>query len=380
MRVILVAALFVTLSGCSVFGKKDGTEPMELVDFQSTANMQKLWQVSVGKGQGPGYTRITPVIDEDTLYAADYKGRLMALNRANGKIRWQRQMQEKLAGGVGLGENQLLLGSDGGEVIALSQSDGRELWRTQLTGEVMSVPTGNGEIVAVQTMDGRLTVVDAQTGEQLWFYDSPPPRLTLRGRPAPIITASAVYAAFANGRVMAFNPQNGLILWEQRVALPKGRSDLDRMVDILATPILKDGIIYVSGFQGRLMAISRGSGRPLWAIDSSSHQELALHEGQLYLTDSDSRVLAYQAGNGSEIWRNEQMQRRELTGPVKVGDYLVAADAKGYLHVLDAESGDFAERTRLNRSGVRTPLLVEDDVLYVFANNGKLAAYRIAAP
>src|SRR5690606_6505691 len=136
MRGFGVAVLLVVLSGCSVFGKKDDTEPMELVDFESTAKIQKLWQVSVGKGQGPGYTRITPVIDGDTLYVTDYKGRLLALNRANGKTRWQRQLQEKLAGGIGLGDGQLLLGSDEGEVIALSQSDGRELWRTQLTGEV----------------------------------------------------------------------------------------------------------------------------------------------------------------------------------------------------------------------------------------------------
>lgn len=380
MRLLLIAVTLVALGGCSVFGKKDGTEPMELVDFEPTASLEKVWQQKVGSGQGPGDTRLTPVIDGDIIYAVDYRGRLRALDHRTGRTLWQRDLDETLAGGIGLGENQLLVGSDEGELIALDQDGGRELWRAQLTGEILSVPVGGAGVVAVNTMDGRLSVLDADTGEELWTYDSPPPRLTLRGRSAPVIAGSAVYAAFANGRFMAFDAQNGLILWEQRVAMPTGRSDLERMVDILATPILRDGIFYVSSYQGRLMALSRGSGRPLWAEDSSSHRELWLHEGELYLSDSDGRVLVYEAGSGRELWRNEQMLRRELNGPVRLGDYLVTTDYKGYLQVLEADSGEFAARRRFDRSGVRAPLLVHEDLLYVFANSGKLAAYRITAP
>ncbi len=380
MRLLLIVTILVALGGCSVFGSKDGTEPMELVDIEETVGLQKVWQEKVGSGQGPGDTRLTPVIDGEIIYAADYKGRLQAINHRTGKTLWRRELDEILAGGIGLGQNQLLVGSDEGEVIALDQSNGRELWRTQLSGEILSVPVSGEGVVAVNTMDGRLTVLNAESGEQLWSYDSPPPRLTLRGRSAPVIAGTAVYAAFANGRFLAFNAQNGLILWEQRVAMPKGRSDLERMVDILATPVLRDGIFYINGFQGHLMAVSRGSGRPLWAEESSSHRELWLHEGELYLSDSDGRVLAYAAGSGSELWRNEQMLRRGLSGPARLGDYLVTVDYKGYLHVLNADSGELVGRTRFDRSGVRAPLLVHDGLLYVFANSGKLAAYRIKAP
>ncbi|HEY7884534.1 MAG TPA: outer membrane protein assembly factor BamB [Cellvibrionaceae bacterium] len=378
MRRLVTAVLVLALGGCSVFSKKDGTEPMELVKFESTAELKRVWQTSVGSGQGVGFTRITPVIDGDIMYAADYKGRLFALNRLTGKQLWSKHLKETLAGGVGLSQQLLLLGTDNGQVVALDRDNGSELWRVQVPGEIMSIPSGNDDVVAVQTMDGRLTVLDAGTGERLWFYESPPPRLTLRGRAAPVVSSSAVYAAFANGRFMAFNPQNGLILWEQRVAMPRGRSDLDKMVDIMATPLLRDGILYVNGFQGRLMAISRGSGRPLWAVDSSSHQELALLDGVIYLTDSDSKVLARDAGNGGVIWTNEQMQRRQLNGPQVLGEYVVVADAKGYIHVMDKATGEFADRERIDRSGVRVPLLVADNLLYVLSNNGKLAAYRVA--
>lgn len=43
-----------------------------------------------------------------------------------------------------------------GEVIALSATNGKEVWRKQLKGEVSSVPQTNGQVVAVQTMNGKL--------------------------------------------------------------------------------------------------------------------------------------------------------------------------------------------------------------------------------
>src|SRR5690554_795359 len=379
MRLLLVATALLALAGCSIFSKKDGTEPMDLVDFTPTVSLQKVWQTKIGKGQGAGDTRLTPVIEGELIYVVDHRGRLQALDHRTGKQRWRRNLKEPLAGGIGLGQNKLLLGNDSGEVIALSANDGQELWRRALSGEVLSQPAIGGGVVAVTTMDGRLTVLDADTGAQLWSYDSPQPRLTLRGRSAPVVAGAAIYAAFANGRFLAFDAENGLILWEQRVAMPKGRSDLEKMVDILATPILRDGIFYLNSYQGQLMALSRVSGRPLWAEESSSHQEIWLQDDVIYLSDSDGRVLAYSAGSGSERWRNEQLLRRGLSGPAQLGDYVMAVDGKGYMHVLDAASGDMAARLRVDRSGARAPLLVHDELLYVYANSGKLVAYRIKA-
>ncbi|WP_049721858.1 outer membrane protein assembly factor BamB [Gilvimarinus polysaccharolyticus] len=378
MRYLALLWLVIGLSGCSLFSKDDGTEPMELVDFEPTVKIEQVWRRSIGSGQGDGYTRITPVVNGDTLYAADYQGELYALNRRTGKVQWTKALDITLSGGVGLGHEQLLLGTDEGEVLALNSEDGRELWRTQLSGEVMSVPTGDENIVAAQTLDGRLTVLNATNGEVLWFYDNPPPKLTLRGRPSPVITNAAVYAGFSSGRLMAFNPQNGLILWEQRVAMPKGRSDLEKMVDIHASPLLRDGILYLSGYQGRLLAISRSNGRPLWAVDSSSYQEIGLFGDTLYLAKDNSAVAAYNAASGAELWRNELMLRRQLTGPAVLGDYAAVADEDGYVHFLNTSDGRFAARVRIDRSGVRVPLWSDGELLYVLANDGTLAAYAIA--
>ncbi len=263
------------LSGCSWFSKKTGQEPMDLVNFKETAKLNELWSKNVGDGQGVGLTQLTPAIDGDKIFTVDHEGILTAIDRQKGKTLWSKSittewtgwlgavvhifkspdLNNDITGGVSSGGGLLFVGNYAGELIALSAVDGAEVWRKQLKGEISSVPQTNGVVVAVQTMNGKLFVVDAKTGADLWFYENPPPVLTLRGTAAPVVTDSVIYAGFSNGRLMAFNPGNGLILWEQRMAMPKGRSELDRMVDIHASPIMKDGIIYVGTYQGRMLQL-----------------------------------------------------------------------------------------------------------------------------
>ena len=60
------------------------------------------------------------------------------------------------------------------------------------------------------------------------------PSLTLRGS-APLIVddRNRVFASFSNGEVKAYNVKTGAMLWTSRLSLPKGSSELERMVDIV---------------------------------------------------------------------------------------------------------------------------------------------------
>src|SRR5690554_1526058 len=366
----------ILLSGCSVLGKKTGNEPMQLVDFDATVKLKKVWQRDVRAGQGDGFTHLTPVIDGDEIYSVDHKGRVVALNRSTGKVLWQRKTKESISGGIGIEGGSLFIGNQGGELIAFSTDDGSENWRRQLSGEILSVPRSNGNVVAVQTMNGRLYALNAKTGDELWFYENSPPVLILRGTPSPIVTDTAIYAGFSNGRLMSFNPQNGLILWEQRIAIPQGRSELERMVDIHASPVLRDGILFAAAYQGRVTALARGTGSAIWAQEMSTSEDIALFENRLFLSQTDGTVTAFNAANGEVIWNNDQMLRRGLSAPQAFGDYVAVVDFKGYMHVMRQTDGEFVARVRVDRKGARAPMLTDGNILYVYGNRGKLMAYE----
>src|SRR6187551_275723 len=375
----LVLLCAFAMSGCSWFSKKTGNEPLELVDFKETLDLDKVWSHGIGEGQNKGFSSLTPALDGDAIYAVDYEGLVVAMNSQTGKKLWKRKVNEskeglwaqsknffyaadpnrQIVGGIAAENGLLLVATYAGEVMALSKETGDELWRKQLPGEVVSAPRTNGSVVAAQTVNGKLFALDAKTGEQLWFYDNPPPVLTLRGTPSPIVTDTAIYTGFSNGRVMAFNPANGLILWEQRIASPKGRSELERMVDIHSSPIIKDGVIYVGTYQGRISALARGTGKPLWGQDGSTSENVALSGDKLFVAHADGKLVAYNSTTGEQVWSNEKMLRRLLNGPQVFGDYVAVVDFKGYMHVVNQSDGEFVARTKVDGDGARAPMLTD---------------------
>lgn len=370
---VLLAVLF--LGACASTDEID-IEPKELQDFAPKVKLQKLWSVSAGAGQDARYTRFVPVISGDQIFALDKDGDVFAFDKAKGKKRWSVELDQEISAGLGQSAKALLLGSYKGEVIALSKEDGSELWRTTLSSEVVSEPAASAGVVVATTNDGRLYGLNGETGEIKWFFESVQPVLTLRGTSAPVVRGETVIAGFDNGKVYAFEIETGLIQWEQRVAVPKGKTELERIVDIDGTPLLAGDVLYAVSYQGRLMAFASATGRPMWGEEASSVQGPAADYSQVYIAGEQDKVQAFSTATGVKVWENADLLRRKLSPPAVLGSYVAVADLEGYLHLLDRETGEMAARDDVDGDGVRARMLVENDVLYILGTGGELSAWR----
>ncbi len=370
------------LSGCSWFGGDDESEdaelePAELEDFVEEVKIRKLWSTDIGSGQKEYLERLRPVVVDGKLYAADGKGRVTALDASRGKRLWRVDLDVDLSGGVGVGGGQVLVGNRDGRLYALNADDGVQLWQAQLSSEILAPAVSNGEIVAVQTEDGRLVGLDAATGEEAWRYDSETPVLTLYGTSTPLIARRMVIAGFANGKVVGVDINKGTQLWESRLTVPRGRTELDRLIDIDGDMLLDGEILYVSGYRGAVAALSRSTGRTIWTQPASSYLGPALANNRIYVVEDEDKVRALRSNGGQELWANESLFLRRLVAPVAIGDFVAVADGEGYLHILAGEDGRFVGRTRVDGSGIRVPMTTDGGTIYVQDNDGGVKAYQI---
>jgi outer membrane protein assembly factor BamB len=271
------------------------------------------------------------------------------------------------------------VGTDSGEVIALDDLDGRELWRARVSSEVASAPQTDGDIVAVMTLDGKLVALDRATGARRWSYDTQVPVLTLRGAARPILLDGIVIAAFPNGRLVALRAKGGEPVWEHRVALPQGRSELDRMVDVDGAPTVAGQALYAASYQGRIKALRLGDGNPVWEREMSSYQSLTNGQGLIYVVGKDDQVNALDQQTGETTWSNATFRLRALTGGAVSGSYLLFGDAQGYLHALAQSDGRVVARMRIDSDGQRSDFTIADGVIYGYSNGGTLYAVSIVA-
>lgn len=402
--VALAAALL--LGGCQMFSwlpwvngdkkddddDKDRDEPAELVDFAAEADVERVWRAKVGRGLGRNQVRLLPLAIADRLYAADGYGLVVALDRFTGKQIWSARVGEPqgrpfykfwdrrdpafVTGGVGGGDGRILIGTTRGELIALAVGDGTELWRTEVSSEVLAPPASAAGAVFAQTADGRLVALEAADGSRRWAFDSQVPLLTLRGTATPLVVGELVFAGFGDGNVAAIAHANGAPVWQQRIMLPQGRTELDRLVDVDGTPVLAGGLLFAASYQGKLKAMRPNDGGAVWELEASTFLDLAEGYGQIYYVAANDEVAAVSQASAAVAWRQAGLKNRRLTSPLAYGNYVVVGDEEGYLHVLAQSDGRFVARRKLS-AGLRTRPLQVDNTVYVLANDGQLEALRI---
>lgn len=378
-RGLVVLALAALISGCGLWTRDTRPSPSPLPELEPRVHPQMVWNRDTGRGSGGHYRQLSPHLAGDRVVAAGAGGRVGAWTLEAGERLWETRLEADVTAGVGGGEGRVVVGTGEGRVIALDLEDGQVLWRQRLSSEVMAVSAVDQGGVVVRTNDGQLHALDAETGETAWMAGRTTPALSLRGVAVPVMLPGRVAAGFDDGRVTLFGLTRGNVLWETRAAIPSGRTELDRMADVDGRMAYAGGVLYVAGYQGRVMALSISDGRTLWQRELSSHRGLTLAGDRLLVTDARGRVWALDRTTGGPLWQQDRLQRRGVTVPVVMDGHAVVGDAEGYLHWLSLEDGRLLGRARGDSAGIMGTLRVRDGNLYALGHGGELAVVRLPA-
>jgi outer membrane protein assembly factor BamB len=375
---VLAAGSLASLGACSSKKDKVIDPPAELTDFPASLRVQRSWAASVG-GDGEALRLgLGVVAAEGRAFAAGRGGDVEAFDLQSGRALWRARTKAPLSGGTAAGNGLVVVGSSEGAVIALNAADGAERWRVKVNGEVLSAPAIASRVVVVRTVDGKLRGLALDTGKQMWEYEQQVPRLSLRGTAVPVIAGSAVICGFDNGKVVALNAADGSLLWETTVAPSRGRTELERLVDIDSAVKVYDNYVYAVGFQGRVAMLAIDTGQIWWAQDASSYRGLAVDEDNVYISTAEGEVVAMKRTAGTEVWRQKALAHRGLSAPVLTADGVAVADFKGYVHWLDKSTGALAGRAQAGGERISNPPVEADGRVLVINDEGKLTEFKTA--
>lgn len=369
------------ISGISEYflGGEDNTEPpAPLTEYEPEIGLDVVWKESVGVGSDEQLLKLVPAVGLGKIFAADREGLVQARNVSNGDLIWEADTDFHFSGGPGLGSNSLVLGSSNAEVVALNNETGAVLWKSDVSSEVLSIPVIHDGIVIVRTTDGSIVALNEKTGEKIWNYVRSVPALSIRGTGSSIVVEDNVISGEDSGKLMALRLSDGKFSWEASVALPKGRSEIERLVDLDADPIETGGVVYVASYHGGIGAVSELDGDVLWRNeDISSSTGLASDSTYLYLSDNDSHVMQLDHRTGSPLWTQKDLQHRRLTAPAAYLNYVVIGDLEGYVHWLSSVDGRQLARVRITDGAIDAKPVVVDDTVVVYAKDGTLAVIKV---
>ena len=312
----------------------------------------------------------------DTAYVATREGRLFAVAPDSGTVRWSRKLGNRLSGGPSIGEDgRLYVGDDEGQVWSLAPDTGETYWRSEVSSEVVTAPGLGGGMVLVRTADDALWALRANDGGVRWSFQVEGPSLALRGASEPVYRGGVVYAGFATGELIALDGSDGSPAWRQRIATPSGRTDLERMVDVDAEPVVLEDQLIAAAYNGAVVALSRDSGRELWNRDLSVYTNPVVAGDRVFVTTAEGRVTALDISGGGTVWTQKGLaDAAPLSGPVITGDHLAVGDGQGGVTWLRQDTGHVAARLDLALSAIHgTPLALDGGGLLALSDEGALS-------
>lgn len=352
LSLMVIAGL---MAGCSTL---DSLNPFSssapkmaaLQPFKASTEVRVLWSAKAGKAADYMFT---PAVVGNVVYVAGAEGALSRIE--DGRVVWKVKAAPGLSAGVAADAQRVIVATPKGEVLAFAADDGKPLWSARVSSEVLAAPVIGDDGVAVKSGDNSVFLFDANNGSRKWVYQRATPSLSVRGAGSPVFADRYLFVGFPGGKLVALGLQNGAPVWEGAVALPKGATELDRVADIVASPVVDGRQICAAAFQGRVACFDMGQGGAMvWSRDISSSNGLALDGRYLFVTDDKGAVYALDRLSGSSLWKQDKLLNRRVSGPVVRRGLVAVADAEGIVHFLSREDGSFVARQKTDGDPVRS--------------------------
>ncbi len=272
LRWLAAAACLAALGGCGlfedvyIFSTEPKHKPTKLTELKPTLAVRPLWNASLGKS---GRYFFTPAIVGTDVIAAGGRGLVERLALATGTVVWKTDLDTPLAAGVGTDGATTAVVTVTGDVIALDPA-GKPRWRVPTGTEVLSAPAVAEGLVVVRGTDNRVVAYDAETGRKRWTYTRTGQPLVLHSNPGIVIDGALMFMGFPNGKLAALTTANGLLRWESSVAVAKGATELERVADVVGTPVVIGREVCAAAYQGRVGCFDVSTGNTIWTRDLST--------------------------------------------------------------------------------------------------------------
>ena len=367
--VVAAIAAAALLGACSSTSTR---EPVELEKFDKTLDVEKVWSVSLGANPTG---LLAPIVTENGIFAAG-GDELYRINPETGETIWKVAIGSAATAGVGSDGRTVALSTAAGYLVTFDDT-GKELWKAKLTSELIAPPLVGSGLVIARTSDTRISCYDAVTGERRWRYQGQSPSLSLRIAREMRFSPAGILVGQSNGRLLALDG-NGKTIFEIPVAMAKGTTEVDRLVDVVGAPLVDATMMCASAYQGNVLCISSEDGHRLWIrpVDAVSGP---VSDGlYTYVTATNGEIHAFMHDSGTPRWVNKSYLWRTPGAPVVTPEAVAFCDYDGIVSFLSPETGETIARTDVGSATKSAPVPMAGGALFQ-TEEGQLVFLRARA-
>ena len=275
-----------------------------------------------------GFLKSVPAVSDDVIYFGADDRRFYALNARNGTPLW---MNDKAMNGYKTSplvvNNRVYSMPIDGSFYAFDTRNGEIIWST-LVGKISESSPAVGEgIIVFGTDGGTIVALDSSNGREKWRYDAGVSDI----RSSPAIAGGTVFIGSNDGSVYAFAADKGTLKWKYST-----RDNVE------SSPSVKNGVVYVGSRDSSFFALDASTGKEKWKFQNSGPvvSPPAISSDVVYFGTRNNFIYGLDANTGKILWKRStgQNDKDYITSPAISGNMLFAVTHSGLLYAFSSEA------------------------------------------
>ncbi|MFT6077070.1 MAG: outer membrane protein assembly factor BamB [Rickettsiales bacterium] len=362
-------------------GNSDNNQDIENFSFVPKNSKKFLSKTnSINTGWRFGYKdRMTfsPIITDDRIYTLNAKGVLFAKNISDYKTIWKKKLVARKSvkdftiGKISYSDNKIFVSTGYNLVICVDANNGKIIWKKTLSSIPISAPISDGKQVFVITNDNKTYALDAKNGQIIWVHSAIVKPTGILGSSNPVSYKNYVISTYSSGEVYALNKKNGESGWVFDLNVSKADNSNFILNDIDSTPIIKDGVVYVIGNGGLMMAVRIIDGVVLWQKELASIADLWIAGDFIYLINNQNQIICLTKKSGKIKWinqlqeyLNEKKSKGKIiyNGIIMAGNNLILTNFDEKLLVVSPLNGKIIQTKKLGQKIFHNPIIVDQKI------------------
>lgn len=303
----------------------------------------------------------SPLIHAGYLYVGNARGEMGAYNLDNGRELWSAKENGAYHAGAIVVGDSIVYGNVQGRLFSRNLITGKSNYEVDLGASVETRPTLYKGRLFLQTRDHKIFAIDAASGKILWAYKRSVPFLTTLQRASrPFVDKDKVFVGFADGSVLSFSTEDGVVLWERKVVTGQ------KFIDVDTDPLFFNKHLLVGSLAGELVVMAPDNGQILRRLPYPVSRKPYIVGDNLIVLTGDGRVVVLDEYY-NEV-KSAQVSQEALSSLSSWKDgYMISSVGR---HVYYVSKEDFKVQSKFELGSLYSAVFGE-----IGEGDGKLALY-----
>jgi outer membrane protein assembly factor BamB len=270
----------------------------------------------------------SPLVMNGRIYLGDLAGLFHCIDATSGKKIWTFDSENGVHGSANSDGSHILFGNDGAQIICLD-TEGKKVWMITAGDRINAAPSvgvlADGRRIALFSgCDAHLRAIELKEGKEVFDIE-----MAALAPGSPVMLKDKIILGTDRGHVVCYTAE-GKPVW-----------DFDKVKDeamVYSSPAVSEGIV-VAGARDRLVhAMNLADGKPLWDFATRGDVDSSplISDGRVYVGSKDKKLYVLDLKTGKKLW--EFTAARGISAPPAIGQgVLVIGDERGNVYCFEGK-------------------------------------------